>query len=115
MGLKIKKGDQVVVLTGKDKGKGGKVISAQPKDHTVIVEGRNIVTKHQKPKRTTRATPQTQTGRIQMPAPMAISKVMLICPRCEKPSRVGHTEKTVDNKIIQVRVCKKCGEEIDVG
>jgi len=110
MGLKIKKGDQVVVLAGKDKGKTGKVIAALPKKHTVIVEGRNVVTKHQRPQRTTRATPQTQTGRIQMPAPMAVGKVMLICPRCEKPTRVSHNIGTENNL---VRVCKKCGELID--
>lgn len=111
MGLKIKKGDQVIVLAGRDKGKTGKVIAALPKDQKVIVEGRNVVTKHQRPKRTTRATPQTQTGRIQMPAPMAVGKVMLVCPRCEKPTRVGHT---VGEENHLVRICKKCGELIDV-
>lgn len=111
MGLKIKKGDQVVVLAGKDKGKTGKVLTALPKLQKVVVEGRNMVTKHQRPQRTTRATPQTQTGRITMPAPMAAGKVMLVCPRCEKPTRVGHG--VGEDKHV-VRVCKKCGELIDV-
>lgn len=110
MGQNIRKGDQVVILTGKDKGKTGKVIASQPKDHTVIVEGRNMVTKHQRPQRTTRATPQTQTGRIQKPAPMDVSKVMLICPRCDKPTRVSHG---VDENNNTVRACKKCSELID--
>lgn len=111
MGLKIKKGDQVVVLAGKDKGRQGKVIQTLPKESAVIVDGINMVTRHQRPKRTTRATPATQTGRIQKPAPLAAGKVMLVCPRCEKPSRVGHA---VGEEGRRVRACKRCGELIDV-
>lgn len=111
MGMKIKKGDEVIVLAGKDKGATGKVIHTFPKEGTVIVDGVNIVTRHQRPRRTTRATPQTQTGRIQKPAPLAVGKVMLICPRCGKPTRVGHTI-AEGNK--RVRACKKCGEIIDM-
>jgi large subunit ribosomal protein L24 len=111
MGLKIKKGDQVVVLTGKDKGRQGKVIMTSPQDKTVIVDSINMVTKHQRPKRTTRATPNAQTGRITKPAPLAIGKVMLVCPRCGKPSRVGHG---IGEGGHHVRTCKKCGEQIDV-
>jgi large subunit ribosomal protein L24 len=111
MGLRIKKGDQVVVLAGKDKGRTGKIIQAMPKENAVVVEGINMVTKHQRPRQTTKATPQTQTGRIQMPAPMAASKVMLVCPRCGKPSRMGNTTGEGGRN---VRTCKKCGELIDV-
>lgn len=111
MKLKIKKGDEVVVIAGRDRGKRGKVISALPKANAVIVEGANIVTKHRRPQRATRATPQTQTGRITMPAPLAIGKVMLICPRCDKPTRIGH-DVDKDNQIV--RRCKKCGELIDI-
>ena len=111
MGLKIKKGDQVIVLAGKDKGRQGKVMVTMPADKTVLVDNINMVTKHQRPKRTTRATPGAQTGRIQKPMPIAISKVMLVCPRCSKPSRVGHT---VGEGGRHVRTCKKCGELIDV-
>ncbi len=109
--MKIKKGDQVIVLAGKDKGNRGKVIQTVPKESAVIVEGANIVTRHQKPGRTTRATPQTQTGRITKPAPLAIGKVMLICPRCDKPTRVS---RSVSDRGKRVRVCKLCGEFIDV-
>jgi large subunit ribosomal protein L24 len=111
MGLKIKKGDQVIVLAGKDKGRQGKVIQTLPKENKVIVDGINMVTKHQRPRRTTRATPATQTGRIQMPAPLSIAKVMLVCPRCGKPTRVG---RVVGENNRRVRVCKRCGELIDV-
>ena len=111
MGLKIKKGDQVVVLAGKDKGRSGKVIQTLPKESAVIVDGVNIVTRHQKPRSTNRATPATQTGRIQKPAPLAISKVMLVCPRCGKPSRIGHE---IEKDGQKARVCKKCNEVIDV-
>jgi len=110
MALNVKKGDMVVVLSGKDKGARGKVIRTSPSEGTVIVDGVNIVTRHQRPRRSTRATPQTQTGRIQKPAPLAVSKVMLICPRCDKPSRVGHT---VAENGKRVRLCKRCGELID--
>jgi len=110
MGLRIRKGDQVIVLAGKDKGRSGKVIQTRPKESAVIVDGINIVTKHQRPRRATRATPGTQTGRIQKPAPLAIGKVMLICPRCDKPSRIAHQMGEHDR---HVRVCKRCGELID--
>jgi large subunit ribosomal protein L24 len=110
MGLKIKKGDQVIILSGDEKEKTGKVISILPKKYAVIVEGRNMVTKHQRPQRSTRATPQTQTGRITKPAPLPISKVMLVCPRCSKPTKVG---RRLDNENQVVRVCKKCNELID--
>jgi len=110
MGIKIRKGDQVVVLGGKDKGARGKVIHASPAEGQVIVDGINMVTRHQRPRRTTRATPQTQTGRIQKPAPLAVGKIMLICPRCDKPTRVAHV---VAEGGTRVRSCKKCGELID--
>lgn len=111
MGLRIKKGDQVVVLAGKDKGRSGKVIQTMPKENSVIVDGINMVTRHQRPRQSTRSTPATQTGRIQKPAPLAAGKVMLICPRCGKPSRVGHT---VGEGGHRVRTCKRCEELIDV-
>ena len=109
--LRIKKGDQVVVLAGKDRGSRGKVIQTLPADQAVIVDGVNMVTRHQRPKRTTRAAPAAQTGRIQKPAPLSVGKVMLVCPRCDKPSRVGHA---MGEGGRMVRACKKCGELIDV-
>lgn len=112
MGLNIRKGDEVVVLAGKDKGKSGKVITAIPKKSTVIVDGVNIVTKHQKPRQMnqSRAMAQTQTGLIKKPAPLAVAKVQLICPGCGKPTRVGHAD-GADGRSL--RTCKKCGEMID--
>ena len=110
MGLKIRKGDQVMVLAGKDKGHSGKVIRTLPKENAVIVEGINIVTRHQKPRQTTRATPGTQTGRIQKPAPLAAAKVMLVCPHCGKPSRIGSA---IGNEGRRVRTCKRCGEQVE--
>jgi large subunit ribosomal protein L24 len=109
--MKVRKGDQVMVIAGKDKGRQGKVMQTLPKAKAVIVEGVNVVTRHQRPRRTTRATPATQTGRIQKPAPLAIGKVMLVCPRCGEPARVGHT---VGEGGRQARACKKCKELIDV-
>lgn len=111
MKMRIKKGDQVIVLAGKDKGSKGKVIQTLPEKGEVIVEGLNMVTRHQRPRQNTktRATPQTQTGRITKPAPLAVGKVMLVCPRCGEPSRVG--SEAVEGK--HVRVCKHCHELID--
>jgi len=111
MGLRVRKGDQVVVLAGKDKGRQGKVIQTLPKEDAVIVDGINIVTRHQRPRRTTRSTPASQTGRIQKPAPLPASKVMLVCPQCGKPSRVA---RGIGEGGRHVRMCKRCGELIDV-
>lgn len=111
MKTRIRKGDQVIVLTGKDKGNKGKVIQTLPDKGQVIIDGINMVTRHQKPRQSskTRATPQTQTGRITKPAPMPIGKVMLICPRCGEASRVG--SEYVEGK--HTRVCKHCREYVD--
>ena len=80
--MKIKTGDKVVVLSGKDKGKTGKVISADPKNGKVIVEGVNVATKHQKPKK------QGQDGGImKIETPVYVSKVQLVCPKCNKGVR----------------------------
>ena len=101
--MNIKKDDKVIVLSGKDKGKEGKVLVADPKGMKVIVEGVNVATKHQKPMR------QGQEGGIiKVETPIYVSKVQLVCPRCGKATRVGH--KIVDGK--KVRVCKKCGAEV---
>ena len=99
----IKKDDKVVVISGKDKGKEGKVLSASPKTGKVIVEGVNVATKHQKPKK------QGQDGGIiKVETPIYAAKVQLVCPKCGKATRVAH--KIADGK--KTRVCKKCGAEI---
>lgn len=105
MGFGIKKGDLVLVIAGKDKGKKGKVISVLPKENKVIVEGINIVKKHMRP------TPKNrQGGIIEKPAPLYRCKVMLVCPRCNQPTRIKNSILETGQK---VRVCKKCNEVID--
>ena len=101
--MKIKKDDKVVVLAGKDKGKQGKVLVADPKGGKVVVEGVNVATKHQKPQGQNR-----EGGIIKIETPIYVSKVQLVCPKCGKGTRVGY--KLADGK--KVRVCKKCGAEI---
>ena len=101
--MNIKKDDKVIVLSGKDKGKQGKVLSADPKAMKVVLEGVNVATKHQKPMK------QGQDGGIiKVETPIYVSKVQLVCPKCGKGTRVGH--KIADGK--KVRVCKKCGAEV---
>ena len=108
--MKIKSNDKVIVISGKDKGKEGKVMSADPKGMKVIVEGVNVATKHQKPRK------QGQDGGIiKVETPIYASKVMLVCPKCGKPTRVGHKRvmknESGKEKLVSVRVCKKCGAE----
>jgi len=102
--MKIKTGDKIKVLQGKDKGKQGKVIQVMLKDNRVVVEGVNLFIKHVKPKR------EREKGqRVEFPAAMDVSKVMLICPRCSKAARVGH--KTLENG-KRVRICAKCKDVV---
>ena len=101
--MNIKKDDKVVVLSGKDKGKQGKILVSDPKANKVIVEGVNTATKHQKPRKQ-----GEEGGIIKVETPIYVSKVQLVCPKCGKATRVGH--KIADGK--KVRVCKKCGAEI---
>jgi len=104
--LHVKTGDRVMVTAGKDKGKTGNVKKSIPSKSQVIVEGLNMVTKAQKP------NPMlgSQGGLVKMEAPLDSSNVMIVCPSCEKATRVKH--EMVDGK--KVRVCKKCGEKLDV-
>lgn len=105
-GLQIKTGDRVMVIAGKDKGKIGNIKKSVPTEGKVYVEGANMVTKSQKPN----PGAGIQGGLIKMEAALDVSKVMLICPKCEKPTRIKHD--TVEGK--KIRVCKKCGEQLDV-
>ena len=102
--MSIKKGDVVVVLSGKDKGKQGKVLAAMPADRKVIVEGINVVSRHTKPRKQ-----GDQGGIIEKEAPMYACKVQRVCPKCNKPTRPAH-KMLADGK--KVCVCKKCGAEI---
>lgn len=102
--LHVKTGDTVVVLSGKDKGKKGKVLEVSPKEGKVIVENINMVTKHVKPRKATE-----QGGIVKAEGAMYASKVMLVCPKCQKPTRLAHKILSDGKK---ERLCKNsgCGE-----
>ena len=100
----VKTGDTVVVLSGKDKGKQGAVLAVSPKEGKVIVEKVNMVTKHVKPRRM-----GEPGGIVKAEGAMYASKVQIVCPRCKKPTRIGHKLFEDGSK---ARICKKCGEEI---
>ena len=104
MGVNIKSNDTVIVLSGRDKGKTGKVVAADPKGGKVIVEGVNVAKRHQKPRKQ-----GEEGGIIKKSTPIYASKVMRVCPKCDKPTREAHSIKADGTK---VRVCKKCGAEI---
>jgi large subunit ribosomal protein L24 len=99
--MNIKKGDTVKVLSGKEKGKSGKVLEVIPKTDKVAIEGLNIHVRFSRPKRT-----GEKGQRLELPTPMNLSKVMLICPNCGKPTRVAR--EITENGIL--RKCKKCGK-----
>ncbi len=103
--LNVKKGDTVVVLAGKDKGKSGKVMSANPTKGRVIVEGVNMATVHVSAQK----SGGKDAGIIRREASIDVSNVMRVCPKCNKPTRLGH--KFLDDG-SKVSVCKKCGETI---
>ena len=102
--MSIKKDDTVVVLSGKDKGKKGKVIAVLPKEGKVVVEKINMISRHTKPRRQ-----GDQGGIIQREAPLYACKVQRVCPKCDQATRPAH-KVLADGK--KVRVCKKCGAEI---
>ena len=109
--MKIKKDDKVVVLSGKDKGKEGTVLKADPKNGKVIVSGVNVATKHQKPRKQ-----GEEGGIIKVETPIYASKVQVVCPKCGKATRVGHVVRKVtiagEEKNKSIRVCKKCGADL---
>ena len=104
-GLKLKKGDRVQVLQGKDRGKTGDITRVLPAKNKVIVDGINVAKKHQKPTRST-----MQGGIIDKEMPMPVSNVAIVCPSCGKPTRVGYRFEPDGTK---VRICRKC--EGDIG
>lgn len=105
MGLGIKKNDSVLVMTGEDSGKKGRVLSVLGKKDRVVVEGLNIIKRHMKPSKK-----YSQGGIIEKEAPIERSNVMLVCPKCDRPTKIG-------NKILEngkkIRECRKCGEVIE--
>ena len=102
--MSIRKDDLVVVLSGKDKGKQGKVLEAMPADRKVIVEGINVVSRHTRPRKQ-----GEEGGILKKEAPVYACKVQKVCPKCNKPTRPAH-KMLADGK--KVCVCKKCGAEI---
>jgi len=110
--MKIKTNDKVKILAGKDKGKTGKVLQIFVAEGRVVVEGLNLMIKHQKPQK------QGEKGqRIQFPSPINVANVALVCPKCNKDTRVGaqivETENEGKKKRVKNRVCKKCNEVIN--
>ncbi len=101
--MKIKKGDTVLIISGKDKGKKAKVLESFPEQNKVLIEGINLVRRHRKPRR------EKEKGQIvELPKPIDLSNVKLVCPKCGQPTRVGYrlTDKG------KYRICKKCHQEI---
>ncbi len=110
--MKIKTGDKIKIIAGKDKGKTGKVLQVFPDRNLASVEGLNILIKHMRPRR------QGEQGqRIEFPAPMDLSNMMLICPKCGKPTTVGYkyseSGEGDKKKKKKFRICKKCKQTID--
>ena len=103
--MKIKKNDTVLIITGKDRGKKGKVRKSLPKEDKVVIEGLNLIKRHSKTKGQAR-----QAGIIELEAPLHVSKVMLICTKCAKPARVGY--RILDDG-KKARICRACSEVID--
>ncbi|WP_294755713.1 50S ribosomal protein L24 [uncultured Flavonifractor sp.] len=102
--MSIRKDDMVVVLSGKDKGKQGKILEVMPKEGKVVVEKINVVSRHTKPRKQ-----GDQGGILKKEAPIYASKVQRVCPKCGKPTRAAHKVQADGKK---VRICKKCGAEI---
>jgi large subunit ribosomal protein L24 len=119
--LKIKKGDTVQMLSGKDRGKQGRILEARPRDGKVLVENLNMMKRHQKPRPIRDAnrmggTQMAAGGIIDRASAVSVSNVMLVCPTCKLPTRIGYRFKEAKGgEQVKVRVCKRegCGQEID--
>ena len=119
--LKVKKGDLVQVLSGKDRGKRGRILEARPREGRVIVENLNMIKRHSRPKPISNPSRMggaqfTPGGVIEKAAPIPISNVMLVCPTCNRPTRVGYVIRERQGEDpIKIRVCRRddCRQEID--
>lgn len=101
--MKVKKGDTVLIITGKDKGRTAKILKSLPKDRMILVEGMNLKSKSVKPKK------QGEKGQIvKIPLPIKASNVKFLCPKCAKPARIGYKIE----KGKKFRICKKCKSEV---
>ena len=118
--MKMRKGDLVQVISGKDRGKQGRIIEALPRERRVIVENLNIVKKHQRPRAMRDSSrmgqQQVQPGGVfDVAAPLPVSNVMVVCPVCNRATRVGYEFRDSKDGRVKVRVCKRadCGEVLD--
>ena len=119
--MKVHKGDLVQMLSGKDRGKQGRVLEARPRDGKVIVENLNLVKRHQKPRPIRDASRMGGTqiapgGIIDRASAVSVSNVMVVCPTCKLPTRIGFRTKEIKGgETIKVRVCRRagCGQELD--
>jgi large subunit ribosomal protein L24 len=118
--MKIRKGDTVQVISGKDRGKQGKVLDALPKEQRVIVENLNMVKEHRRPRPMKNPSRMGQAqiqpgGVFDIAAPLRISNVMLVCPACQRATRVSYEFREAKGGTVKVRVCKRadCGEVVD--
>jgi len=118
--MKVKKGDLVQILSGKDRGKRGRVLEARPSQGMVIVENLNVARRHTKPRPirdSSRMGGQqiTPGGIMDKPMPLDVSSVMIVCPTCQQATRVGVVVKEIKGETVRVRVCKRdgCGQEVD--
>jgi large subunit ribosomal protein L24 len=118
--MKVKKGDLVQVLSGKDRGKQGRVLESRPKQGRVLVENLNMMKRHTRPRPMSSpsrmGSPQMQPGGvIEKAAPIPVSNVMVVCPTCRLPTRVGTVIRVVKGERRRIRVCRRadCGQEID--
>jgi len=119
--MKVRKGDLVQVLSGKDRGKQGRIIEADPKKRRVIVENLNVVKKHRRPRPMKDSSRMGQVqiqpgGVVDLAAPIDASNVMVVCPTCNRATRVGYEFRESKGRQVKVRVCRRadCGQEIDL-
>jgi large subunit ribosomal protein L24 len=118
--MKVRKGDIVQILSGKDRGKQGRIIEADPRKRRVLVENLNVVKRHRKPRPMKDASRMGQTqiqpgGVFDISSPVDVSNVMLVCPTCNRATRVGYEFRDSKDGRVKVRVCKRedCGEVLD--
>ena len=105
--MNVRTGDNVLVIAGRERGKTGQITRAIPKEERVVVGGVNLVKRHLKPR-----PGVVQSGIVEKEAPLRVANVMLLCPSCSKPTRVGHRFEGEGETRYKVRVCKRCGEII---
>ena len=118
--LKVRKDDMVEIIKGKDAGKRGRIVEVRPRVNKVVVENLNMIKRHQRPRPLQNANRMggpsiIPGGIIERPAALNASNVMVVCPTCGRPTRVGTVVKTIKDRNVRIRVCKHadCGQEID--